>query len=219
MEIDPTPQTMRENYKLMTGLIVPRPIAWVSTLSAEGAVNLAPFSAFTFCSHKPPMVAISVGRKGRLLKDTGTNILRDGEFVVNIAHRGLLQELHDSSAVYPPDVSEAQALGLATVASRCIAPPRLAVAPASLECRLHMALPLGDERNYLMIGEVLRFHIDDALLHEGKVDTAELDPVARVGGPNYMTYGELVTLPAAQTRPMPGAPQMAGVTAGGDGAS
>lgn len=198
MEIDPTPQTMRENYKLMTGLIVPRPIAWVTTLTAEGKVNLAPFSAFTFCSHKPPMVAISVGHRDGELKDTGHNMLRDEEYVVNIADRSLLEALHASSAHYAPDESETEALGLTTLPSSVVAPPRLAAAPASMECKLHISLPLGDEGNRLMIGEVLRFHIADHLVRDGKIETRELDPVARLGGPKYATLGDIVVMPPAQ---------------------
>jgi flavin reductase (DIM6/NTAB) family NADH-FMN oxidoreductase RutF len=202
MEIDPGPQTMQENYKLMTGLIVPRPIAWVTTLTGQGRVNLAPFSAFTFCSHKPPMVAISIGHRAGELKDTGHNLLRDGEFVVNIADRSMTEALHASSAHYPPDESEAEALGLATTPSSLVKPPRLSAAPASLECRLHTSLALGDEGNRLVIGEVLRFHIADHLIRNGKVETRELDPIARLGGPKYATLGEILTLaPAAVVAP------------------
>ncbi|KFC66216.1 Flavin reductase domain protein FMN-binding protein [Devosia sp. LC5] len=197
MEIDPTPLAMRDNYKLMTGLIVPRPIAWVSTLSENGQVNLAPFSAFTFVSHKPPMLAISIGRRGTELKDTGNNILRTGEFVVNIGNLALLEPLHLSSAHYPSDESEVEALGLETAPSSLVAPPRLADAPASLECRLNFSRPFGDEENYLMVGEVLRFHIKDHLVNAGKVETRDLDPVARLGGPKYATLGEIVIMPPA----------------------
>lgn len=200
MEIDPTNLTMRENYKIMTGLVVPRPIAWITTLSEGGKVNLAPFSAFTFVSHNPPMIAVSIGRKETELKDTGYNILRDGEFVVNIANQSLMQDLHDSSAVYPADQSEADALGLATVASITVRPPRLRIAPASMECKLHMAVPLGNERNYLMVGQVKRFHVDDDLIRDGKIETRELDPIARLGGPNYATLGEIVTLAPARVK-------------------
>lgn len=198
MEIDPCQNTAPENYKIMTGLVVPRPIAWVTTLNQAGATNLSPFSAFTFCSHKPPMVAISIGRKdGGELKDTGNNILRTGEFVVNIVNRTVLGVMHDSSAPVPPEVSEAEALRLDQLPSSTIAPPRIAAAPASLECKLHMAIPLGEERNMLVIGEVLRFHVRDDLIRDGKVDTVSLDPVARLGGPNYAGLGQVIQMPEA----------------------
>ena len=202
MEIDPSKNTMRENYKIMTGLVVPRPIAWVSTLNEAGTTNLSPFSAFTFCSHKPPMVAISIGRKaGTVLKDTGHNILRTGEYVVNIVNSAALDAMHNSSAIVPADVSEAEALQLSQLPSSTIAPPRIGQAPASLECRLHMAIPLGEERNMLMIGEVLRFHVRDDLINNGKVETVALDPVARLGGPNYAGLGEVIRMSEAALTP------------------
>lgn len=205
IEIDPNPQTFLENYKLMTGLVVPRPIAWVTTLSAGGKVNLAPFSAFTFCAHKPPMITITAGlhegnRRGEM-KDTVLNILRDREFVVNIANQTLLPELHASSAEYQHDHSEVEALGLAIHESSTVNVPRLAAAPAALECRLHSTIELGEEGERILIGRVMRFQIADHLLLNGKVDTKELDPIARLGGPNYARLGEIITMPAASVLP------------------
>jgi len=202
MQIDPEPQTHAENYKLMTGLVVPRPIAWITTLSPGGKVNLAPFSAFAFCCHKPPMITVTTGLRERDLKgqfkDTVVNILRNREFVVNIANRSLLGELHASSAEYPPDQSEVEALGLETCPSTSVETPRLAAAPAALECRLHSTIELGDEGDRIVIGRVLMFQIADHLVHNGKIETRELDPIARLGGPNYATFGEIVTMPPAK---------------------
>jgi flavin reductase (DIM6/NTAB) family NADH-FMN oxidoreductase RutF len=200
-QIDPGPQTFAENYKLMTGLVVPRPIAWITTLSPDGKVNLAPFSAFTFCSHKPPMITVTAGLrefdlKGHL-KDTVVNILRNREFVVNIANQSLLGALHASSAEYPPGQSEVEALGLDICQSAVVKTPRLAAAPAALECRLHSTIELGWEGERIVIGRVLMFQIADHLLRNGKVDTRELNPVARLGGPNYATLGEILTMPTA----------------------
>lgn len=202
LKIDPEPQSHAENYRLMTGLVVPRPIAWITTLSADGRVNLAPFSAFTFVCHKPPMVTITIGlheydRKGEF-KDTLVNILRDGEFVVNIANQSLLEALHASSAVYPAHLSEVEALGLTTAESATVRTPRLAAAPAALECKLHTTLELGEAGDRVVIGRVSMFQVADDLLRSGKVDTRQLDPIARLGGPNYATFGEIVTMPAAE---------------------
>lgn len=201
IQVDPGPQTHQENYKLMTGLVVPRPIAWVTTLSPDGKINLAPFSAFTFCCHKPPMVTITVGlheydRRGEL-KDTLVNVLREREFVVNIANQSLLEALHASSAVYPPELSEVEALGLSTCASATIRTPRLAAAPAALECRLHSTVEFGEAGDRIVIGQVRMFQVADNLLRNGKVDTRELNPIARLGGPNYAVLGEILTMPAA----------------------
>lgn len=202
IKIDPGPRSFHENYKLMTGLVVPRPIAWITTLSPDGKVNLAPFSAFTFCSHKPPMITVTAGLrefdlKGQL-KDTVVNILRNREFVVNIATRSLLGALHASSAEYPPGQSEVEALGLDICESAVVKTPRLAAAPAALECRLHSTIELGEEGERILIGRVLLFQVADHLIRDGKVNTRELDPIARLGGPNYATFGEIVTMPTAE---------------------
>lgn len=184
------------SYRLLTGLVVPRPIAWVTTLSACGAVNLAPFSHFTFVSPKPPMLAISVGRKGDTYKDTARNILANEEFVVHIADRSLVGPLHDSAQEFPPEVSEAEELGLKTAASLHVAVPRLAAAPVAMECRLRHCIEFGETRSRLLVGEVLVFRLREGLMADGKVDTRALDPIGRIAGPNYTTLGEIMTMRA-----------------------
>ena len=122
MLIDPENLDPQATYKLLTGVVVPRPIAWVTTVTAAGGVNLAPFSAFTFVSSKPPMVGINVGRKAGVMKDTGSNILRTGEYVIHVPDTGLLEAVHQSSVEHPADVSEVELLGLQTIASRNVSP-------------------------------------------------------------------------------------------------
>ncbi len=182
-----------QSYRLLTGLVVPRPIAWVTTLSAGGTVNLAPFSHFTFVSPKPPMLAISVGRKGDTYKDTATNILRTEEFVVHIADSTLVAPLHESANEYPPDVSEAALLGLATAPSLHVGTPRLTAPPVAMECRLRHCIEFGETRSRLLVGEVLVFRLRPDLLQDGKVDTLSLDPIGRIAGPNYTRLGEIIT--------------------------
>ena len=203
-EIDPRELDPESAYKLMVGLVVPRPIAWVTTLSATGGVNLAPFSAFTFVSPKPPMVAISVGRKRGAYKDTAYNILIREQFVLHIADSSLIEAVHLSSEEHPPEVSEAELLGLETAPSRHVAVPRLVAPPVAMECRFRQCLEFGDTRSRLIVGEVLFFHIRDGLVRNGKVETRELDPICRLGGPNYATLGEIVTQrPVHQTSKTP----------------
>ena len=161
-----------KTYKLLTGVVVPRPIAWVTTLSAAG-VNLAPFSTFTFVSPKPPMLAFSVGQRGGIYKDTARNILAVEEYVVHIADGALIEAVHNSAIEYPPEVSETEMLGLATVPSLHVKPPRLAAAPIAMECRLRQCLEFGDTRSRLIVGEVVAFHFRDGLLKNGKIDTAD----------------------------------------------
>jgi len=188
-------------YRLMSGIVVPRPIAWITTLSDAGVVNLAPFSCFTFVSNKPPMLGVNVGRKAGRRKDTGANIHALGEFVVNIGDASQMVAIHESSAEHAPDVSETELLGLGTLPCTTVRVPRLADAPISMECRLEQVISFGRTGAEFIVGEVTAFHIRDGLLHDGKVDTRALDPVCRIGGPNYATLGEIVTLRGMQQTP------------------
>jgi flavin reductase (DIM6/NTAB) family NADH-FMN oxidoreductase RutF len=200
MRIDPAYLDPETAYRLITGVVVPRPIAWVTSLSATGVLNLAPFSAFMFVSPKPPMLAISVGRKGNIYKDTAQNILNNEEYVVHIADSSLMTAVHESSTEHPPDVSEVDELGLATLPGERIKVPRLAAAPIAMECRFRQCLEFGETRSRLIVGEVLVFHIRDGLLNNGKIETEALDPIARIAGPRYARLGEIVTLkPVFQT--------------------
>lgn len=194
MNIEPQTLTPEQTYRLLSGLVVPRPIAWITTLSSSGVVNLAPFSCFTFVSNKPPMLGVNIGRKAGRHKDTGAHIHRSGQFVVHIGNAGQLNAIHESSAEFPEDVSEAQVLGLDTVPSDTVAVPRLADAPVAMECRLSQVIPFGDTGAEFFVGEITRFHLREGLMRDGKVETLELDPVCRIGGPNYATLGRIVTL-------------------------
>jgi len=200
MRIDPAYLDAETAYRLITGVVVPRPIAWVTSLSGSGVLNLAPFSAFTFVSPKPPMLAISVGRKAGTYKDTAHNILNNEEYVVHIADSSLMTAVHESSTEHPPEVSEVEELGLATLPSKRIKVPRLAAAPIAMECRFRQCLEFGETRSRLIVGEVLAFHLRDGLVQNGKIETKALDPIARIAGPRYATLGEIVTLkPVFQT--------------------
>jgi flavin reductase (DIM6/NTAB) family NADH-FMN oxidoreductase RutF len=200
MRIDPAYLDPETAYRLITGVVVPRPIAWVTSLSGDGIVNLAPFSAFTFVSPKPPMLAISVGRKGKTYKDTAQNILNNEEYVVHIVDSSLMNAVHESSTEHPPEVSEVEELRLSTLPGERIKVPRLAAAPIAMECRFRQCLEFGETRSRLIVGEVLVFHIRDGLLNNGKIETEALDPIARIAGPRYARLGEIVTLkPVFQT--------------------
>lgn len=185
-------------YKLLVGVVVPRPIAWVTTLNARGGVNLAPFSAFTYVSVKPPMLGINCGRKAGVPKDTGTNIHASGEFVVHIADETLVEPVHRSAIEYPPEVSEVDELGLETLPSSMIRTPRLAIAPIAMECRFHSATPYGATGSEFIVGEVLVFHFRDGLCENGKIDTMTLRPLCRLGGPNYASLGERIRMQAVE---------------------
>ncbi|MGH8813849.1 MAG: flavin reductase family protein [Advenella sp.] len=190
-----------QTYKLLTGIVVPRPIAWVSTLSEAGLTNVAPFSCYTIVSNMPPMIGINIGRKAGVRKDTATNILSNSNFVVNIADETLLEPLHQSAGEYPPQISEAQLLDLETLPGESMPVPRLVAAPISMECRLHSVTPYGDTGAEFFVGEIRMWHIRDGLLNDGKIDSTILRPICRLGGPNYATLGKVVTLQAVSQTP------------------
>ena len=200
MHVDPKTLSADESYRLMTGVVVPRPVAWVTTIAENGGVNLAPFSTFTFVSPKPPMLAFSVGQRGGIYKDTARNILANEEYVVHIADRALIEAVHGSAVEHPPDVSEVEMLGLATEPSLHVRPPRISAAPIAMECRLRQCLEFGETRSRLIVGEVVAFHFRDGLMKGGKIDSKVLDPLCRLAGPNYATLGEIVAMqPIAQS--------------------
>jgi flavin reductase (DIM6/NTAB) family NADH-FMN oxidoreductase RutF len=182
-------------YKLLVGIVVPRPIAWVSTVDESGRVNLAPFSCYTFVSNDPPMVAVSVGRRDGTPKDTARNARQCGEFVVNVVDEALVSPMHLSSAEHPPGQSEADHLGIALAPSGTVRPPRVATAPVAMECRLEQIFEFGNLRSQLLVGRIARFCIAEHLYRDGKVDTLALKPLARLGGPNYARLGEILTMP------------------------
>ena len=194
ISIDPTSLDDDGRYKLMTGIVVPRPIAWVTTMSDEGLVNAAPFSAFTFLSYRPIMLCISVAGRGGKMKDTERNIRARGEFVVNMADEAMVRELHLSAGDYPSDVSEVEDLGLQTVACEQVEVPRLADAAMSMECRLDQILPFGEVGHHLIIGTAVRIHVRESLYANGRIDVRKYRAVGRLGGPNYVTAGTILTM-------------------------
>ena len=196
MEIPANSLNWDQTYKLMTGAIVPRPIAWVTTLSPEGVVNAAPFSAFTLLSQDPPTILFQAD-EGEREKDTARNIRLSGEFVVNIPNLPLLEKMHLCSASLPPEQSEVERFGIATAPSLCVKPPRIADAPICFECKLIMYFPIGREPHVVFIGEVKHFYVRDDLYDEGRIDQALLQPICRIGGPWYARLGEMIHMPSA----------------------
>jgi flavin reductase (DIM6/NTAB) family NADH-FMN oxidoreductase RutF len=198
ISIDPNAQSERENYKLLIGSIIPRPIAFVTTLSQEGILNAAPYSYFTIVTANPPMIAISVQRKQGKRKDTSRNALDTGAFVVHISDESYIHEINQTAANLPPDESEVTLVGLTPVASEKIAVPGIAEASVRMECVLEQAIPLGGTEGApaadLIIGRVVQFHLGDALYEHGHIDQVELGPVSRLAGNSYARLGEIFTI-------------------------
>jgi flavin reductase (DIM6/NTAB) family NADH-FMN oxidoreductase RutF len=194
MQIDPSLQTKADNYKLLTNLVVPRPIAWVTSMNQAGIVNLAPFSFFNAVGSNPLYVIVSVGRRDTgEPKDTAINIQTSREFVVNLVTEELLDAMTISAADFPPDQSELTAAHLHTAPSARVKVPRLAEVQASLECRLFSSQPLG--ANILFIGEVVMFHVAEHLLGE-RLHINNFAPIGRLGSPSvYCRTTDRLDLP------------------------
>ncbi|GAB3697166.1 flavin reductase family protein [Mariniluteicoccus flavus] len=177
-----------EPYRLLTGLVIPRPIAWVSTVDADGRPNLAPHSFFTVASGEPPIVQFtSVGRKGSL-----TNIEATGEFVVNLASRSQLEAMNATSASLPHGESEFAHAGLTEEPSVRVRPPRVGGSPAVLECVLEQVIPVGD--SFIVLGRVVHAAVAEEAMNGDRPVESVLDPMARLSGSRYTTFGEQVSL-------------------------
>jgi flavin reductase (DIM6/NTAB) family NADH-FMN oxidoreductase RutF len=187
--LDPAQIAPSDIYKLMIGMIVPRPIAFVSTVDAAGIRNLAPFSYFTACSSNPPVVCFctSVRSEPRPYKDTLNNVEATGEFVVNIVSEEFAGQMNLTSADVPPEVDEFELSGLTPLASDLVKPPRVAESKVQMECRLHQIVRVSDQPGggILILGEVLRFHVLESIIDGYKIDPGELKAIGRMGGPNY----------------------------------
>lgn len=185
-------------YRTLTEVVTPRPIAWVTTVDLEGAVNLAPFSFFNVFGSNPPVVVFSPTlRRDGTKKDTLANVEATGEFVVNAAVDPLSSAVNLASAELEPGQSEADHAGLSLVPSELVRPPRVAESPAHLECRLIQVMPVGGgpASANLVIGEVVLIHVSDEVLDDkGHVDPRKLKSIARLGGDYYCRTSDLFTL-------------------------
>lgn len=200
MVIDFEQMAPGQRYFQTIQTLIPRPIAWVLSEHEAGHFNLAPFSYFSAVCSDPALIMISVGRQADgSHKDTRTNIEVGGKFVVHIPHMAMLEAMNESSATLPPDVSEVERLGLATVPFDGFALPRLRDARVAYGCELHAMHELGNAGQSVIYGEIKQLYVDDAIIDtsvEGriKVDAASLDPVARLGANEYASIGEVIRL-------------------------
>lgn len=199
MILDPSGVSPGDVYRFLIGVVVPRPIAFVSTVSAEGALNVAPFSYFTAITNRPPLLGISINRRGGALKDTLRNIRDTDEFVVNTVDEPLGSRMVQASGDWPEDVDEFALTGLTPVPSDLVKPPRVGESPVSLECRLYRIVELGNAS--FVVGEMLRAHVKDEVLTDGRVDVGKLRPLGRLGGDGYSVVRDVIHMPRPKVGP------------------
>jgi flavin reductase (DIM6/NTAB) family NADH-FMN oxidoreductase RutF len=182
----------KENYKILSGSILPRPIAFVSTLQENGKVNLAPFSYFNIVSSSPPLLSISVRYDTSKQKDTSRNIFRDKEFVVHIISEEFLKKANKTSISLSEEESELDYAGFKAVQSKHLKVPGIKEARIRLECRYETHLSF--ETTDLIIGRVVGYWIEDDIFYDGKIDLEKLKPVSRLSGSRYGLLGEIIPL-------------------------
>ena len=186
-----------QNYKLLSGSIIPRPIAFVTTQNLTGYVNAAPFSFFNVVNHTPPMIAIAVQRTNGNRKDTSINIEQSGEFAVHITDEAIVNDVNETAAPLEYGVNELKRTSLSMIDSDLINVPAIKEAKVRFECKLHQIVQLGNKDNGsdLIIGEIVMYHIDEEVYFEdSKIDANQLNPVARLAGNDYSLLGQTFTV-------------------------
>ena len=199
MKFDPNKQSFKDNHRLMIGSIVPRPIAFVSTKSKDGILNLAPFSYFNGVCSNPPTIMFAPARKGYdgLTKDTLNNISDTEEFVVNIVSEEIVEPMVACATDFEKEVNEFEISGLTPVDSVKVAPPCVKESKVSFECRLQTIVPVGEAEpggGFVVIGNIVMFHVDDDIYRDGRIDLDALKSVGRLAGNNYSRINDVFTI-------------------------
>lgn len=198
MNIDLNQLATRERYAWMISTILPRPIAFVSTISPEGVLNLAPFSYFNGVSSTPPILSVSVGpKRGAVQKDTVANVEATGELVVNIVTESIAEAMVKTASNWPAEVSEFDVSGLTPVGSTIVGPPRVEESPVNFECRLAEIVKVGKVgyETSIILAEVVMLHVADEVLRNGMPDPEKIRPLARLGGDMYAGIGPVRSIP------------------------
>ena len=198
MEFDPTKIDNTLVYRFLTSIIIPRPIAWISSISEDGINNLAPFSYFNMVGDDPPHVMFSTRRDNNSNKDTLNNVLATNQFVVNMVTKDLAEPMNASATVVAAEVDEFALVGVTPIQSVKVKPMRVAESPIQLECELVHHYFLEDHTQggaCVLIGRVVMIHIaDELLLNENQINTELYKPIARLGGSNYCEQGEIFSI-------------------------
>ncbi|MHB8481936.1 MAG: flavin reductase family protein [Nitrospiria bacterium] len=196
MRFDPHQQSTVENYIFMLHAIVPRPIAFISTVGESGVFNLSPFSFFNGVCAKPPVLSVSIAWENGEKKDTLANIEYSKQFVVNVVTESMGSAMNASSASFPPEVSEFQQVGLTPVPAALVSAPLVKESPINIECALYRLIEVGapPQGATLVLGEIIQYHIRDEILINGKIDFKKLCAIGRMGGENYTRTIDLIQL-------------------------
>ncbi|WP_409296717.1 flavin reductase family protein [Peribacillus sp. SCS-26] len=198
ISLDPSVLSERENYKFLIGSVIPRPVALVTTVSAEGVVNAAPFSYFNIVSSNPPMISISIQRRNGEQKDTAKNASLSGEMVVHITDEDIVEAANETAAELDYNHSEIERAGFTLIQSTAVKVPGIREAKVRLECKIERIIPLGGTGDKpgcdLIIGRVSRYHIEEQLYEKGRIDPCGLKPVSRLAGNSYAKLGEIFDL-------------------------
>jgi flavin reductase (DIM6/NTAB) family NADH-FMN oxidoreductase RutF len=199
MELDPRNLDARSRHLLLSGLIVPRPIGWISSVAADGTLNLAPYSFFNLVSSAPPTLIVSIGMRDGREKDTLANARATQELVVNLVSRSLVEAMNATAIESPPEHDEFAFAALTPTPSARVRPPRVAQAHAHLECRVTEVIPIADDdgrvANHALFARVIHVHVDDALFTPPhRIDVRTLDPIARLAGDEYAALGEIFAI-------------------------
>lgn len=205
LEINPKDNQSIDNYKLLIGSILPRPIGFISTINNNGIYNLAPFSFFNgICSNPPSVLFCPVirGSDGQE-KDTLKNIKSNKEFVVNIVSEEIAEQMNQTSAEYPPEIDEFLESGLTPMPSKIIKPPFVKESKVNMECKLIEIIKVGkgdQGSGSIVIGEIVYFHINKEVYKDGKIILNELKPIGRLGGSDYCKVTDIFSLPRPQIK-------------------
>lgn len=192
--INPESMSERDNYKFLIGSIVPRPIAFVTTLSEDGVLNGAPFSYFNIVSSNLPMISLSIQRSKGGMKDTARNITRSRQFVVHIVNEANVEKINETAASLPSNQSEIDLAGLTAIQSTKILVPGVKEAKIRMECKLEHYLELGVPDGHgcdFIIGRIVQYHIDEKIYEGGRIDPRGLAAVSRLAGNSYAKIGEI----------------------------
>ncbi|BAM46779.1 flavin reductase family protein [Amphibacillus xylanus] len=195
LSFDPKEISERQNYKFLIGTVIPRPIAFVTSISEDGVVNGAPFSYFNVVSSNPPMISVAVQRKAGQMKDTARNIVKQKEFVIHIVDHENVEKVNETAANLPHDESELTRANLTTVPSKKVTVPGVKEAKVRFECVLEQAIELGENDEVgvdLLIGKIVHYHIDESIYQsDQRIDADKLAAVSRLAGNNYAKIGEI----------------------------